>query len=57
MTQMGNGKYVYSDPFNVGRGVIQGDIISPVFFILALDALVQQFDSVRGKGFKCGRIL
>ena len=43
----------------MGRGVIQGDIISPVLFILALGALVQQFDSVRGmhKGFKCGRIL
>ena len=52
-----DGKYVYSGAFNVGRGVIQGDIISPVLFILALDALVQQFDSVRGKGFKCGRIL
>ena len=52
-----DGKYVYSGPFNVGRGVIQGDIISPVLFILALDALVQQFDSVKGKGFKCGRIL
>ena len=52
-----DGNYVYSSSFNVGRGVIQGDIISPVLFILALDALVQQYDSVRGKGFKCGRIL
>ena len=34
-----DGKYVYSGAFNVGRGVIQGDIISPVLFILALDAL------------------
>ena len=48
---------MYSSSFNVGRGVIQGDIISPVLFILALDALVQQYDSVRDKGFKCGRIL
>lgn len=39
-------KYVFSDTFNVGRGVIQADIISPVLFILALDTLVQQFDSV-----------
>ena len=52
-----DGNYVYSGAFNVGRGVIQGDIISPVLFILALDALVQQYDSVQGKGFKCGRIL
>ena len=28
--------YVYSSTFNVGRGVIQGDIISPMLFILAL---------------------
>ena len=28
-----------------------------MLFILALDALVQQYDSVRGKGFKYGRIL
>ena len=41
----------------MGRGVIQGDIISPVLFILTLDALVQQYDTVRGKGFKCGHIL
>ena len=52
-----DGEYVYSGAFDVGRGVIQGDIISPVLFILALDALIQQYDSVKGKGFKCGRIL
>ena len=52
-----DGKYVYSGSFDIGRGVIQGDIISPVLFILALDALVQQYDEVHGKGFKCGRIL
>ena len=52
------GNYVFSGSFNIGRGVIQGDIISPVLFILALDALVQKYDSVQGKGFKCGnRIL
>ena len=53
-----DGNYVFSDSFNIGRGVIQGDIISPVLFILALDALVQKYDSVQDKGFKCGnRIL
>ena len=52
-----DGKYVYSGSFDIGRGVIQGDIISPVLFILALDAIVQQYDDVHGKGFKCGRIL
>ena len=50
--------YVFSGSFNIGRGVIQGDIISPVLFILALDALVQKYDSVQGKGLKYGnRIL
>ena len=52
-----NDQILFSAKFNVGRGVIQGDIISPVLFILALDALIQQYDSVKGKGFKCGRIL
>ena len=52
-----DGRYIYSGPFDIARGVIQGDIISPVLFILALDALVQQYDPVQGKGFKCGRIL
>ena len=52
-----DGEYVYSGAFDVGRGVIQGDIISPVLFILVLDALIQQYDSVKGKGFKCGRTL
>ena len=28
-----------------------------MLFILALDALIQQYDSVKGEGFKCGRIL
>ena len=49
--------YVFSDSFDVGRGVIQGDIISSVLFILTLDVLIQQHDSMKGKGFKCGCIL
>ena len=52
-----DGEYVFSDSFNAGRYGIRGDIISLVLFILALDALIQQYDSVKGKGFKCGRIL
>ena len=35
-----DGKYTLSGSFNIRRGVIQGDIISPVLFILALDNLV-----------------
>ena len=51
-----DGKFIQSKVFNIRRGVIQGDIISPVLFILALDQLVQQIDK-SGKGVKCGRIL
>ena len=32
-----NGKYVYSKVFKVRRGVVQGDIISPIFFILTME--------------------
>ena len=37
-----DGATIYSEAFNVGRGVIQGDIMSPVLFILALDQIIQQ---------------
>ena len=51
----GGGK-LFSGVFNVGRGVVQVDIISPVLFILALDQIIQDHD--KGvKGVKCGRIL
>ena len=56
-----DGKYTFSGSFDVRRGVIQGDIISPVLFILALDQLVQTVNKAggegAGKGVKCGRIL
>ena len=51
-----DGTTIYSEAFNVGRGVIQGDIMSPVLFILALDQIIQQYDTA-GKGVKCGKIL
>ena len=49
--------YVYSDSLNVERDVIQGDIKSPVLFILAFDTWTHQHDSVCRKVFKCGHIL
>ena len=49
-------KYTFSGSFKIGRGVIQGDIVSPILFILALDQLVQKFDR-GGKGVRCGRII
>ena len=51
-----DGVYNFSGSFKVCRGVIQGDIVSPVLFILALDQLVQTVDR-SGTGVKCGRIL
>ena len=51
-----DGKYELSGAFRICRGVIQGDIISPVLFILALDQLIRETDT-SGQGVKCGRIL
>ena len=50
-----DGKFTMSQAFNVARGVIQGDIVSPIFFILALDELVQTFDR-SGQGLSVGKI-
>ena len=59
-----DGRTMFSQSFEIGRGVIQGDIISPVLFILALDQIMQKYDQggpgkggARGKGLKCGRML
>ena len=51
-----DGQYVFSGAFSVDRGVIQGDIISPVLFVLALDQLIQTYDK-SGSGVKCDRVL
>ena len=39
-----NGNQVYSESFKVRRGVIQGDIISPIFFILAMEQIFRVHD-------------
>ena len=51
-----NGKIIFSKAFDIGRGVVQGDIVSPTFFILALDQLFQAFDKY-ATGVRCGEIL
>ena len=40
----GNNIYIYSESFKVRRGVIQGDIISPIFFILAMEQIFRVHD-------------
>ena len=49
------GEKIFSTLFNIGRGVVQGDIVSPILFILALalDNLIQLYDKA-GKGVKYG---
>ena len=39
-----NGNNIYSESFKVRRGVIQGDIISPIFFILAMEQIFRVHD-------------
>ena len=51
-----NGKSVYSEEFNVRRGVIQGDIISPIFFVLALEQIFRDNDN-SGDGVQIGNHL
>ena len=50
-----NGQFTFSKTFDIERGVIQGDIISPIFFIIALDQLVQHYDK-SGQGISVGHI-
>ena len=51
-----DGQTIFSEAFKVRRGVIQGDIISPVLFILALDQIMKKADK-NSEGVQCGRIL
>ena len=51
-----DGKHVYSASFAVRRGVIQGDIISPIFFILALEQLFRLYDK-NPEGVRVGNYL
>ena len=49
------GKIKLSQAFPVRRGVVQGDIISPILFIIALDQMVQEADT-EGQGVQVGEI-
>ena len=47
---------IYSKHFEVRRGVIQGDIISPIFFILAMEQIFRLHDK-DGDGVTLGNHL
>ena len=49
-----NGSVSYSDSFPIRRGVLQGDITSPVYFILALEAILRIHDNNQNKGVPFG---
>ena len=49
-----DGQHVYSKSFPVRRGVIQGDITSPLYFIIALEAILRKYDNITGKGVPFG---
>ena len=51
-----DGRYVFSAPFPVRRGVIQGDITSPLYFIIALEAILRTYDNTAGKGVNFGGV-
>ena len=49
-----DGNVVTSDPFPINRGVLQGDITSPLYFILALDLILREHDVSKDKGVLFG---
>ena len=42
----GNGEEVFSESFDVRRGVVQGDIFSPLCFIIALARVMELHDTM-----------
>ena len=51
-----NGKTILSNTFPIRRGVVQGDITSPIYFILALELILELHDSRPDKGVDFGRV-
>lgn len=52
-----DGKYIKSDVFPIQWGVLQGDITSPLYFILALDLILHRYDARTDKGVTFGSLL
>ena len=48
--QDANGKKAKSEVFHIRRGVLQGDITSPLFFVMALEFILRTHDNREDKG-------
>ena len=51
-----DGKHVLSNAFPVRRGVVQGDITSPIYFIMVLEAILRRYDNSPHKGVEFGGV-
>ena len=52
-----DGKFILSEAFTINRGVVQGDITSPLYFILALELLLKVHDTgTKGVNFGSLRV-
>ena len=51
-----DGKEILSAPFPINRGVLQGDILSPLYFIIALELILRRYDEIAGKGVDFGGV-
>ena len=49
-----DGDTVMSPSFPIRRGVVQGDITSPLYFVLALEQILRNHDTIVGKGVDFG---
>eukprot|EP01045_Picozoa_sp_COSAG04_P012530 COSAG04_NODE_846_length_9910_cov_10.499949_7_plen_307_part_00 len=55
LVRKGNGEEVFSESFDVRRGVVQGDIFSPLCFIIALARVMELHDTkLQGDGLQLG---
>ena len=52
-----DGEQVDSESFVTNRGVVQGDITSPLYFILALELILRRHDSFPGKGIPLADVM
>ena len=52
-----DGQEIKSHSFPIRRGVVQGDVTSPLFFIIALELLLRRHDVEKEKGVPLGATL